>query len=423
MDPRRDPLRSQPFTPTTIQDASRLSSSHQSPATSRILRKVNVIPEDQHSPFPPHPSVRMTPKSKPSPRGMPMGVGVAPRPTRNAPAAYSQNKRGPGILPPSAANNAGPVAPSEAVQYPLRNPSQNSLTMHSPPPVHSNPNSSRRYNMTQSYVSSIYGDTPQMSYPDRESHYPEDDSPRAAYPSSKIMPQAEFSTPSNRRGTMNTVDSYTPGVPRLKPRLISTSARPSIGPKPGEISPASTRANAMNALSQAIAVGISKPVSPVTSSFPSPKSPPSPKMRMPFDGDDTLSLHTADLEPPELKNAPPVPRSRLQPAESISPPKSPKSATSEAPMLGLGIAAPMRGLSTKRGLSKRPPQLDINAVRDMEARGSTTSLTDLIKRATKLASNLDRGKTASRLGMLDMFGKSNGSHERLGALAPGKRDS
>lgn len=41
---------------------------------------------------------------------------------------------------------------------------------------------------------------------------------------------------------------------------------------------------------------------------------------------------------------------------------------------------------------RRPPKLDIDAVRDMEARGSMTSLPDLIRRATKLASMIDRGK-------------------------------
>ncbi|KAI2088336.1 hypothetical protein LOZ36_002286 [Ophidiomyces ophidiicola] len=52
---------------------------------------------------------------------------------------------------------------------------------------------------------------------------------------------------------------------------------------------------------------------------------------------------------------------------------------------------------------KRPPPLNIDAVRDAEARGSLTSLPDLIRRATKLASNLDRGKTASKFGVLDMI--------------------
>jgi len=58
------------------------------------------------------------------------------------------------------------------------------------------------------------------------------------------------------------------------------------------------------------------------------------------------------------------------------------------------------GLSEKIPSSRRPPPLDIDTPGQ---RSSTTSLAELIKRATKLAANLDRGKTASRLGMLDML--------------------
>lgn len=71
---------------------------------------------------------------------------------------------------------------------------------------------------------------------------------------------------------------------------------------------------------------------------------------------------------------------------------------------------PSHALSEKIPSSRRPPRLDLDSVRDAEARGSLTSLPELIKRATKLAANLDRGKTASRLGMLDMFNSS----EKLG---------
>ena len=56
---------------------------------------------------------------------------------------------------------------------------------------------------------------------------------------------------------------------------------------------------------------------------------------------------------------------------------------------------------------RRPPRLDIDAVKAAEQRGSLTSLSDLIRRATKVAANLDKGRTASRLGMLDMFNSSN----------------
>ncbi|KAG5950777.1 hypothetical protein E4U53_004427 [Claviceps sorghi] len=51
---------------------------------------------------------------------------------------------------------------------------------------------------------------------------------------------------------------------------------------------------------------------------------------------------------------------------------------------------------------KRPPRLDIDAVRAAEARGSLTSLPDLIMRATRLAAMIDKGKRpASRLDVLD----------------------
>lgn len=51
---------------------------------------------------------------------------------------------------------------------------------------------------------------------------------------------------------------------------------------------------------------------------------------------------------------------------------------------------------------RRPPRLNIDAVRDAEARGSLTSLPDLIRRATRLASMMDRGKRpASRMGLDD----------------------
>ncbi|KAI9754027.1 MAG: hypothetical protein M4579_004903 [Chaenotheca gracillima] len=45
---------------------------------------------------------------------------------------------------------------------------------------------------------------------------------------------------------------------------------------------------------------------------------------------------------------------------------------------------------------RRPPRLDIDAVREAEARGSLTSLPDLILRATKLAAVLDKGRPTSR---------------------------
>ncbi|KAI9927967.1 hypothetical protein MW887_002819 [Aspergillus wentii] len=60
---------------------------------------------------------------------------------------------------------------------------------------------------------------------------------------------------------------------------------------------------------------------------------------------------------------------------------------------GLPRAAPT--MSDRRPGGRRPPRLDMNAVRDAEARGSLTSLPDLIRRATKLATNLEHGRTAT----------------------------
>jgi len=60
---------------------------------------------------------------------------------------------------------------------------------------------------------------------------------------------------------------------------------------------------------------------------------------------------------------------------------------------------------------RRPPRLDIDAVRDAEARGSLTSLPDLIRRATRLAAMMDRGKRpASRLALDDF--PSDGEYGR-----------
>lgn len=77
-----------------------------------------------------------------------------------------------------------------------------------------------------------------------------------------------------------------------------------------------------------------------------------------------------------------------------------------------GTDSPSAASMTGKG-TKRPPNLNLKATK--EGRDSATSLPELIRRATKLASNLDRGKTASRLGMLDMLNaKEKESRERAG---------
>ncbi|KAF7591920.1 hypothetical protein BBP40_000891 [Aspergillus hancockii] len=75
----------------------------------------------------------------------------------------------------------------------------------------------------------------------------------------------------------------------------------------------------------------------------------------------------------------------------------------------------MPTMSDKRPGGRRPPPLDMTAVRDAEKRGSLTSLPDLIRRATKLATNLEHGRTASRNDLLG--GRSRGpfGHQHRGS--------
>lgn len=64
-------------------------------------------------------------------------------------------------------------------------------------------------------------------------------------------------------------------------------------------------------------------------------------------------------------------------------------------------------MSDRRPFGRRPPRLDMDAVQEAQARGSLTSLKDLIERATRLASNLERGRTASRINL------SSGKHSSM----------
>ena len=58
---------------------------------------------------------------------------------------------------------------------------------------------------------------------------------------------------------------------------------------------------------------------------------------------------------------------------------------------------------------RRPPRLDIDAVRKAESRGSLTSLPDLIRRATRLAASLEKGRRpASRFDDFDGSPSGNG---------------
>jgi hypothetical protein len=76
------------------------------------------------------------------------------------------------------------------------------------------------------------------------------------------------------------------------------------------------------------------------------------------------------------------------------------------------LRTPSPGFSRLSAI-RRPPRLDMDAVRDAEARGSLTSLPDLIKRATKLAAMMDRGKRpGSRVALNDFEGEFDLAKEK-----------
>lgn len=72
---------------------------------------------------------------------------------------------------------------------------------------------------------------------------------------------------------------------------------------------------------------------------------------------------------------------------SVSPPSDPQAA----------------GGYSRFSAIRRPPRLDIDAVRKAESRGSLTSLPDLIRRATRLAASLDKGRRPASRFDLDDF--------------------
>lgn len=115
------------------------------------------------------------------------------------------------------------------------------------------------------------------------------------------------------------------------------------------------------------------------------------------DSDSTLSPspHAIEME----KLAPAI----LPPAARLSPSRSPN----RSPFFD-GTEKEIQ--YSRNSAIRRPPRLNMDALRDAEARGSLTSLPDLIRRATKLASMMNEGKRpASRLNHLNDFPSTSGA--------------
>jgi hypothetical protein len=223
------------------------------------------------------------------------------------------------------------------------------------------------------------------------------DQPRAANPYERESVYSRPSEPGTPPTPSGVVRQASQGK-RAKPTLttIRSPDRASYA------SPKSPRANTINALSTAIAAGMAPSSRPET---PQAQAKPSP-VRMPFADDSPPRSpfnEKAPLEPPRTLERSPVTTT-----------DSGASTRSHNPLLSVDHRP---GMSDRIPSSRRPPRLNMEAVREAESRGSTTSLAELIRRATKLASNLDRGKTASRLGMLDMFNAGEKDKRASGSLS------
>ncbi|KAJ9660323.1 hypothetical protein H2198_002631 [Neophaeococcomyces mojaviensis] len=215
------------------------------------------------------------------------------------------------------------------------------------------------------------------------------------------------------------------GVSQARPAMAgattqSPGAKQRMLPRDSETLPSTNHAVTMEALTAAIRQGLNTSVADPQRPPPTRKFTEPTTLRMPFQEDppSPSSMYTDVTANQRHRESVPVSAYHgYNPRDSKPSTIAEHEVDYEKSGLDMDLPTPTSvnpifageqpGMSAKIPFSKRPPKLNINAVREMEARGSITSLPDLIKRATRLASNLDRGKTASRLGHLDMFGTSD----------------
>lgn len=132
-------------------------------------------------------------------------------------------------------------------------------------------------------------------------------------------------------------------------------------------------------------------------------SPRSPPPHHPFAGTEDASIYFGGPSPP---SSPPIdPRvgqilGHLEKGGALA---------------SSGTVSPLASNAPSERRSKRPPQLNLHSSKETASRGSANSLPDLIRRATRLASNLDRGKTSSRIGMLDLLNANEKEREKAKA--------
>jgi hypothetical protein len=148
-----------------------------------------------------------------------------------------------------------------------------------------------------------------------------------------------------------------------------------------------------------------------TTPTPSPRPGPRPMQRGSFVGGTGYTEGSSSSGTLPITQAPVMSASAVPTADSIldaysaasaTDPSNPavRSSPSPPPPLQPPGGRPYSRLSAIR----RPPKLDIDAVRKAESRGSLTSLPDLIRRATRLAASLEKGRRpASRFDDLNDY--------------------
>lgn len=240
-----------------------------------------------------------------------------------------------------------------------------------------------------------------------------------------------------RNSQMSPYTHHSSTVPALNiPRSISGTREQFVPPAPASPplpTPSTRHATTVDALTNALRAGPRM----TDTQRPTLQATTSTSLRMPFADDDpasptsiytdTTATHqrrsdyipgsvgqypsAAHLSKPPLHLAPRIDE------EDRSLPDSPTAQISSSPVIATRNVNELAKPSSIDRIppSKRPTRLDMDAVRDVQARGSTSSLSDLIRRATVLASNLDRGRTASRLGLLDAFNSSAPSKKKRGS--------
>ena len=380
--------------------------------------KPNYAQPSQYQQFPPHPGVRLPPNVKLSARQVPAGVGVAPPPVKygdSPPQPQPPRSNGTGTLVQDFKFPAAPPIPTSGSNRTMQEPWQ------SP---------GRKYNLHDSYMSSVANDyTPGTTPGSRSRGFPTPTSRRfsgSVYAESEALGIDERYDRHNQSPEWD--EKYSPELAQQVVRQASMGkrAKPAITTirsrdgEPEQHTPSEfplphahlKRKSTMEALTAAVAAGMSNKAH-VASGSDAPSSRTQTPIRMPFSDSppSSPSIETEFMRTPKSLGT------NVSSKMFGRTPSSSHSQKSTNPLLGLGIEQP--SMSDKIPANRRPPMLDIDAVREAEARGSTTSLADLIKRATKLAANLDRGKTASRMGMLDMFGSS----EKLGMAGGNNRHS